>query len=169
MEEEKKETMHKICEQVEELIGKISEEGIQADNVELLGELVDIHKDIANEKYWDVKKEGIKMRYREGSYGNEYGNYGRRGRDSRGRYTRGGRGNYRGEEMIEEMQEHFGRYSEGREEMNMGNYGAEPHVMKSLDYMLQSVVEFVEMLKEEADSEEEMKLIKKYTRKISEM
>ena len=63
MEEEKKETMHKICEQVEELIGKISEEGIQADNVELLGELVDIHKDIANEKYWDVKKEGIKMRY----------------------------------------------------------------------------------------------------------
>ena len=121
MEEEKKETMHKICEQVEELIGKISEEGIQADNVELLGELVDIHKDIANEKYWDVKKEGIKMRYREGNYGNEYGNYGRRGRDSRGRYTRGGRENYRGDEMIEEMQEHYERYSEGREDMNMGN------------------------------------------------
>ena len=102
MEEEKKETMHKICEQVEELIGKISEEGIQADNVELLGDLVDIHKDIANEKYWDVKKEGIKMRYnREYDEYNE-GSYGRRGRDSRGRYT--GRGMmHEGEEMIEEM------------------------------------------------------------------
>ena len=127
MEEEKKETMHKICEQVEELIGKISEEGIQADNVELLGELVDIHKDIANEKYWDVKKEGIKMRYnREYDEYNE-GSYGRRGRDSRGRYT--GRGMmHEGEEMIEEMREHYGNYMEG------GRYNG-PEKDKAFNYM----------------------------------
>ena len=41
--------------------------------------------------------------------------------------------------------------------------------MKSLEYMMQSVVDFVEMLKEEAKSQEEMEIIKKYTRKISEM
>ena len=41
--------------------------------------------------------------------------------------------------------------------------------MRSLDYMLKSVVQFIKMLEEDAGSEEEMKLIKKYSRKISEM
>ena len=35
--------------------------------------------------------------------------------------------------------------------------------------MLESVVEFVEMLKEDASSQEEVQLIKKYTKQISEM
>ena len=41
--------------------------------------------------------------------------------------------------------------------------------MKSLDYMLQSVAQFIEMLKQDASSQEEMELIQKYTRQISEM
>jgi hypothetical protein len=109
------------------------------------------------------------MNYRD--YDEEYGNYGRRRRDSRGRYMARGRsrGNYRGEEMIDEMDEHYKNYSEGREEYNRGNYGAHSTTMKSLDYMLQSVVEFIEMLKKDAGSQEEVELIKKYTREISEM
>lgn len=161
MEEEKKETMHKICEQVEELIGKISEEGIQADNVELLGELVDIHKDIANEKYWDVKKEGIKMRYSRGYDEYNEGSYGRRGRDSRGRYT--GRGMmHEGEEMIEEMREHYGNYMEG------GRYNG-PEKDKAFNYMLQSAEEFFMHLMDEAENPEQIQKIKKTARKISEM
>lgn len=161
MEEEKKETMHKICEQVEELIGKISEEGIQADNVELLGELVDIHKDIANEKYWDVKKEGIKMRYNRGYDEYNEGSYGRRGRDSRGRYT--GRGMmHEGEEMIEEMREHYGNYMEG------GRYNG-PEKDKAFNYMLQSAEEFFMHLMDEAENPEQIQKIKKTARKISEM
>ena len=35
--------------------------------------------------------------------------------------------------------------------------------------MLQSVTQFIEMLKQDAGSQEEMELIKKYTREISEM
>ena len=145
----------------------------------MLGKLVDIHKDLANEEYWNKKKEVMEMNYRpyEGEYGN-YGreSYGRRRRDSRGRYmerggNRGGSrgGNYRGEEMLDEMNEHYSRYSEGKEDMNMGNYGAHSTTMKSLDYMLQSVVEFIEMLKKDANSQEEVELIQKYTREISEM
>lgn len=161
MEEEKKETMHKICEQVEELIGKISEEGIQADNVELLGELVDIHKDIANEKYWDVKKEGIKMRYNRGYDEYNEGSYGRRGRDSRGRYT--GRGMmHEGEEMIEEMREHYGNY------MESGRYNG-PEKDKAFNYMLQSAEEFFMHLMDEAENPEQIQKIKKTARKISEM
>ena len=53
--------------------------------------------------------------------------------------------------------------------MNRGNYGAKDDTMKSLEYMLESVVDFVEMLKKDTNSQEEMDLIRKYTREISEM
>ena len=41
--------------------------------------------------------------------------------------------------------------------------------MKSLEYMLQSVTNFIEMLKKDAGSQEEVEMIKEYTRHISEM
>lgn len=167
----------KVNKQVEELVNKILEKGIDEENLEVLEKLIDIHKDMANEKYWKIKEEKYMRPMEEygnyGNYGNygSYGreNYGRRRRDSRGRYTEGYGANYRGEEVMEKMAEEFGRYSEGKEEMLMGNYGAEGSTIKSLDYMLQSVVEFMQMLKKDAASQEEMELIKKYSRKISEM
>ena len=166
----------KVQTEINKLIKEVVDDGISSDNLDYLYRLIDIHKDLANEEYWDVKKEVMSMNYRE--YGEEYSEgYGARGRarrrDSRGRYMergRGrGRGNYRGEDMIDEMYENYQEYSEGREEYNRGNYGAHSTTMKSLDYMLQSVVEFIEMLKKDASSQEEMELIKKYTREISEM
>lgn len=39
----------------------------------------------------------------------------------------------------------------------------------SLEYMLKNVVDFVKMLKEDAESPEEVEMIRKYARKISEM
>ena len=104
-----------------------------------------------------------------GEYSNQ-GNYGRRSRDSRGRYTERGRdAKYRGEEMMNEMYQNYQDYSESREEYGRGNYGAKEDTMKSLDYMLQSVVQFIEMLQQDANSQEEVELIKKYTRHISQM
>lgn len=176
--EEKNQNLNKdVKEKVEEKISKILEAGIESSNVDYLYKLIDIHKDIENEDYWNKKKEGMKMmRYSE--YGD--GSYGRRGVPGTGRrYGEGsygrrgvpgsGRGRYRGEEMIEDMHEMYNDYSDGKEEYNMGNYGAKDDTMKSLDYMLKSVVQFIRMLQEDADSEEEMQLIKKYSRKISEM
>lgn len=165
----------KINEKVENAIEMIVEEGIQDSNLDALYKLVDIHKDIANEEYWKMKGEAIEMKYSYGrdNYGRDnYGTYGRRMRDSRGRYMASGRnmgGRYRGEDMMDEMHEHYRNYSEGREEMNMGNYGAKNDTMKSLEYMLQSVVDFIEMLKKDANSQEEVELIQEYTRHISEM
>lgn len=102
-----------------------------------------------------------------GNYREDYGNYGRRRRDSRGRYME--RGNYRGEEMIEDMKEHYGNYSEGKEEMNRGNYGAEGTTMKALEYMLMSVEEFMNHLKKDANSQEEVEMIRETAKKISMM
>lgn len=167
----------KLKEETENVICDILEEGIKMDNIELLDKVVDIHKDIAEEEEIDMRyMRGSYNENRGGNYGN-YGNYGRgRRRDSRGRYMESGystnRGNgrrYQGHDMIDEMADHYGNYSEGREQYNRGNYGAKEDTMKSLEYMMESVVDFVAMLQEEAESQEEVELIKHYTRKISEM
>lgn len=168
------EMIEKTNEQVVEKINSLLKDGIKQTNVDYLYKLVDIHKDLANEEYWDKMKEEDDMRYRgySGENYNEGGSYGRRRRDSKGRYMEGSygrRGNYRGHEMIDEMQEHYGNYSEGKESYERGNYGAKQDTMKSLEYMLESVVDFIEMLKKDATSQEEVQLIKEYTKQISEM
>lgn len=165
-----KELKDRLERELENQIGTIVEDGFGYENLDMLGKLVDIHKDLANEEYWKKKEEVMDVRYR--GYEEEYGTYGRRRRDSRGRYMDGRSGMrkpHHGEEMLDEMHEHYSRYSDGREEMNMGNYGAHSSTMKSLEYMLESVVDFIEMLKKDANSQEEVELIKKYTREISEM
>lgn len=162
------ETKKKLNEQVEEKICAILEESIQPGNIEMLDTLVDIHKDIANEEYWKGKENEMRYSnygrgYREGSYGRGYGDgsYGRRERDSRGRY--------KGHEYIDEMYGEYGRYEEGRQDYNRGNYGAKEDTLKSLEYMLQSMVDFVEMLKHDAGSQEEMQLIREYTQHVAQM
>lgn len=167
----------KIKRQVEDKINEILDKnGVQSSNVDYLYKLVDIHKDISNEDYWNKKKEALNMNYRYGNYEEDYPNYGRRGMPGTGRGNYGrrgvpgtGRGRYRGEDMLEDMHEMYSEYSDGKEEYNRGNYGAKDDTMRSLDYMLKSVVQFMQMLEEDASSDEEMQLIKKYARKISEM
>ena len=117
--------------------------------------------------------------YNAGSYNaGSYGDYGARGRDGRGRYTgeygrRGvpgsGRGRYRGYDYIEDMGEQYGNYNESRESSRRGNYGAAEDSMKSLDYMLKSVHQFMRMLKEDADNPEEQQLIQEYAMKMGEI
>ena len=140
MEENKEKTMQeKLIDSTEKVINQLLENEIQPDN----------------------------MRYRAyGNYGNynaggNYGNnsYGRRGVDSR----------YRGHEELDDMYMNYEAYSDGREEYNRGNYGAKQDTLMSLEYMLKSMVQFMNMLKQDATSQEEMNLIKQYTRQISEM
>ena len=154
---EEKETLKKLKKEVEEKIEKTLENGIDENNVVYIYRLIDIHKDIENEDYWKKKEE--MMMYRD----YEDYNYGRRGVPGTGR------GRYRGEDMIEDMHESYNDYTDNKEEYGRGNYGAKEDTIKSLDYMLKSVVQFMQMLEEDATSEEEMQLIKKYSRKISEM
>lgn len=167
MEEDKKELdlIPKAKEEVEKLIKQVTESGLQVANVELLYKLIDIHKDIENEEYWEKKEKN--MMYR------DYDNYsGGRSRDSRGRYAesygkRGvpgsGRGRYRGYDMIEEMGEHYGDYSEGRD-----NYGNDRETEKSFDKMLQSLEDFTYLIMQEADSPDKIEKVKRTARKISE-
>ena len=154
----------KLMEEVDKGINGIIEQGIKDENIDILSKLVDIHKDVKNEEYWEKKGEAIEMRYRDyNEYGNRgYGrsNYGRRGRDGRGRY--------RGEDIMEEMMERYDEYNEASEEMNRGNYGAESGMVKSVEGIMRNIYEIVCELSE-ADSPEVMRVIKKYSKKIEEM
>lgn len=171
-------------EETEKVIKDILDDGITNDNIDYLYKVIDIHKDVANEEYWKLKEEGMDMMYRNsgrGMYGNydmmdnynrrDYDDsYGRRRRDSRGRYMERGRDRkYRGEEPMEDMYENYHMYLDGKDQYDRGNYGAKEDTMKSLKYMLESVVCFFDMLKEDATSQDEVELIKKYAREISEM
>ena len=172
MEEENKDWCKKTKKAIEEQIEKIAEEEINADNITYLGKIVDIHKDLVNEEYW---KEKI-MRYR--GYDN-YGNYdtdnynGGRRRDSRGRYMDGmsygrrgvpgsGRGHYRGHEALENVYDTYDEYEENR------TYG-EGDTKRPLKQMLNSAEDFFAVIMQEADSPEEIKMVKETARRISEM
>ena len=164
-------TEDKIKDLLEESQGQIT-----GSNYEALGELIDIHKDIINEEYWCYKmeegEESMYGNYGRGSYGN-YGEYGRGnyGRDSYGRdeynargRSRDSRGRYRGHDYLDEIYDYYSRYSEGRQ-----RYGANEDTMKSLKYMLKSMEDFARMLKEEAESEEEVEMIRQTAQRIAQM
>ena len=165
----------KLKDLTEQSIENTIKEGITTANLDLLGKLVDIHKDISQEEYWKRKEKEFMNYGNYGNYGNyngnygreQYGNYGEYGRENYGR--RGVDRKYRGHDKIDRMYGEYGRYEEGREQYNAGNYGAKEDTMKSLKYMLESMVDFVEMLKSEANSQEEVQLIKQYTQRIAQM
>lgn len=192
--EEKKDIMQRVKEKSEELMEEIEKKDINTigtTDLDTLYKLVDIHKDISNEEYWE-RKENDNMNY--GNYGNygrgSYGNYGYSGRgpsrgaygegygnygEGYGEYGRGGYGRrgrdmkYRGDEHLDRMGEGYGRYEEGREQYNRGNYGAKDDTLKGLEFMLQSAEDFFKMLKQEASSPEEMQMFQEYVQRIAQM
>ncbi len=140
----------KTIEKTEKSIKKILDEGLTTNNLETLYKL---------SKIKHMAKEDSEM----------YGNYGARGPvyDSYGNYDYGRRGvdeRYRGHEHIDRMSDHYGRY-EGMKR----RYGANEETMKSLEYMLESAVNFFDMLKSEANTQEEMNIIRKYAQRIAQM
>lgn len=171
IEETKEDVLIKTKSEVERIIKQITESGLQIANVELLYKLIDIHKDIENEKYWKEKEEESMYRGRDYFMDDSYN--GGRSRDSRGRYMDGsygrrgvpgtGRSRYRGYDMIEEMGEHYGDYSEGRD-----TYGNDRETEKSFDKMLQSLEDFTYLIMQEADSQDKIEKVRKTARKISE-
>lgn len=162
----------KVEDKIQEILVK---NGITSENVDYLGKLMDIHKDLQEEECLK-KKEELEMRYSE----YDEANYGRRGvpGTGRGRYREGaygrrgvpgtGRGRYRGNYAMDEMMENYENYSEASEESMRGNYGAEGEMVKSIEGIMKNIYEIVEELSETEVPEVEH-IIKKYAKKISEM
>ena len=174
---EKQQITDKIKEEAEKFLRTSLSNGIQPANVDSIFKAVDMYKDAVGLEKSENKKEEDNMRYRaygrnsydEGGYGDsgygESGSYGRRGNYG----ARGYDAKYRGEDMIDDMYKNYQGYSYGRETYGRGNYGAKEDAMKSLKFMMESVVCFIEMLKKDAGSQEEYEMIEKYIKKLSDM
>ena len=160
----------KVIKKTDEYIESILNEELNSNNLEYLDKLVDIQKDVYKIK---CMKEEDKMygnysgrRPGHGSYG-EYGNYGEySGYDNYGEHygRRGYDTKYRGDDSIDRMHQEYGRYMESRE-----RYGANEDTKRSLQYMLKSMEEFARMLKEEAQSQEEVQMIRETAQRIAQM
>ena len=182
--EEKKEhedVRNEIIEETEEQMMELEEKGIDEDTIGYLYKLVDIHKDLKNEIYWEEKM----MRYRNyGNYNGNYGNYGANfdnysdsGNYGYGSYGRGSYGygegsygrrgydtKYRGDESLGRMSDGYGRYMENRE-----RYGASQETDKSFHYMVEAYKDFGKVLMEEADSQEQKEMLKQAMQQTMQM
>lgn len=137
----KKETLKKLEEEI--TANKLN-------NVEIVYKLVDILKDLNQLE----GKENEDMYRDYGEYGD---NYGRRGVPGTGRrrYRR-----YRGDDMMEEMQDHYSRYMEGR------SYGS-PESDKAFKYMVKTYEDFGMHIGEIAETPEQKEMLCRASEKVS--
>lgn len=139
-----------MIEKTKEYIDNVKE--LDSVDIDYLGKVVDIYKDLK-----EVESMNGYGNY--GEYNRGYGEYGRRGVDSK----------YRAEKYMDGMRGSYEAYEDAREEYNRGNYGAKEDGLKELEYMMHAAVKFVKMVKEEATSPEEQEIVRKHIAKISEM
>lgn len=163
--------MDKIKELIEQSIKNIENSGIDTDNLNTLQTLVAVHKNLVDE---ECQKEAVTMRYRR-DYDEDFG---ARRRDSRGRYMmrdddRDMRGRYNRNApkmYFTRMMDGYEDYMDNYDEYHRGgNYGAKDKSLEALEYMMDSVVCFIEELQESVDGQEGVDIIKKYARKIKEL
>ena len=157
----------KVIEKTEDIIRDILNEGININNIDNLYKLSKI-KHMAKEdmemNYGRYGNSYGRRYYGRDSYGENYGNYGNYG--EYGNYgARGYDAKYRGFDSIDRMGDNYGRYMEGRERYGAGHEDTK----KSLKYMLESMEDFVKMLKQDAGSPEEMSMIRESVQRIANM
>ena len=144
----------KVIEKMESSIKKILDEGITTNNIDNLYKLSKIKHMAKEDKNMNYGNYG--GRPSRGSYG-EYGNYGEHygeyGRDSYGR--RGYDMKYRGDEELDRMSGEYGRYMESR-----SRYGASEETDKSFHYMVKALEDFIKVLYEEADTQQQKQQLK---------
>ena len=138
----------KIIQVTEKKLDEIID-NIDGNNVEYVYKLAKIRH---------MAKEDECMRYNDyNDYGrryNDYNDYGRRGRDMK----------YRGYGHLDRMYDDYGRYEYGRE-----RYGHNEDTKRSLKYMLESMEDFARMLREDAQSQEEIEMIRQTAQRIAQM
>ena len=168
--------MHKLMEQIKKELKEIEEKGVNASNLELIGKLADIYKDLGEIEKMD--KGGQEMqeygRYREGGGG--YGAYREGGYNARG--GGGGGGGYREGGYNEgygrrysRMRDHMDRMMDGVDQYEYGKErymhgGDESRVIEGLEKIMYAVCMFVESAMDFAESPQEKELIRKHIQKI---
>jgi len=139
----------KLIKNTEKMINEVIDH-IDGNSIDFIYKLVKIRH---------MAKEDENMNYNGyNDYGRRYSNYGeeygRRGVDSK----------YRGYGHLDRMYNDYGRYEYGRE-----RYGHNEDTKRSLKYMLESMEDFARMLREDAQSQEEIQMIRETAQRIAQM
>jgi len=151
----------RLLEKINEKIKEVLDQEINSNNLEFLYKLRKIKHYIKEDENMYGNYGGRRPGY--DSYGRDsYGNYGNYGEGSYGR--RGYDKKYRGDDHLDRAYNEYGRYEESRE-----RYGANENTMKSLEYMLHSLEDFARYLKEDAQSPQEVEMIRQTAQRIAQM
>lgn len=161
--------MHeKLEKKTEESINKILDEGITTNNLDHLYKLTKINcmakkgeNDMNYGNYGSYNGRGpghgsYGESYGRDNYG-EYGNYSGYGNYGEGSYGRRGRDRrYRGDDYMDRMSGEYGRYMESRERYGANNQETD----KSFHYMVKALEDFIKVLEEEAETQEQKMQLK---------
>ena len=153
--EEKESSEKKVIEKTTESIDKIINEGLTINNIDNLYKLSKIKHMAKEDEKMNNYGEYNGRNPGHNSYGRygEYGNYGDYGRESYGR--RGYDMKYRGDDELDRMSGEYGRYQESR-----NRYGASEETDKSFHYMVKSLEDFIKVLYEEADTQQQKQMLR---------
>ena len=190
--------MERLCEIIEEELGKIADKGLNTGNLETAYKLIDMYKDMKNTKYWDTKAEYYMAVLSEMQGGNSYnysmamdedGHSMRRHRDSMGRYARedgydrgnsygGNSYNYdrnnsmrgRGYSM-NGGDEDYQRYMDSKRSYRSGEKSADckQRMIDALERHMDKLTEEIGELSRDADCGEERQVLQKYISKLRNM
>lgn len=140
----------KVIKKMEESINKIIDDGVNTNNLDNLYKLSKIKHMAKEDSNMYREYEGYGGRRPSyDTYGN-YGNYSRENYGARGRDMR-----YRGDNELDRMANEYGRYMENR-----SRYGASEETDKSFHYMVKSLEDFIKVLYEEADSQQQKQMLR---------
>lgn len=172
--------MHKLIQEIKKELKDIEQTGLNAGNLDAVGKMVDILKDIheINEmEGMEMRDYGYSENYgrRDYAYNEGRGDYGARGRDSRGRYMGGeyGRGgNFinidpRMWDRLERIMEGADMYEYGRDRYRGGDNEERMH--DGLEKMMYAICMFVESTMEFAETPQEKEIIRKHIQKIAKL
>lgn len=166
--------MDKLLGMVKKELTEIENKGINASNLELIGKLSKIYKDLTTVKAMEEHEGGGEEmyeynRYRDGyrgyndgGYRDGYEEYGRRG------VPGSGRGRYRTSRMrdhMERMMDGMDQYEYGKERYMDG--GDDNRVVEGLEKLMYAMCMFVESAMDFADTPQEKEVIRKHIKKIS--
>lgn len=146
--------MEKILENVKSEIHQIGEQGINANNIDVLFKLVDIEKDI-----YEIKE-------KEGGGGNMM-----RGYFERGDYRDRGRYMDRPRMRDDRIYQHLDRIMEGADDYQYGrdryrDSGSYDRMEEGLEKLMYAVCVFVESMCDFAETPEEKEIIRRHVQKI---
>lgn len=165
----------KLLKNIEKELKEISEQGLTANNLATVGQLVDIYKDLKETESGSYGRSGYNAYngyngynerggynariYRENDYNGEYGKYmnGGGGRSYNGRDSR--------------MRDHMNRIVEGAEQYEYGREsynhgGSSERVVDGLEKLMYAICMFVESTMEFAQTPQEKEIIRKHLHKI---